>query len=388
MIGLPIVGPAESISSHFFDISRSLDSTLDALKRLFGNMGGVDTTNWAFDVSSFMVLVGESEEFRYRAMRRSVMECFAAAPIAGVQSYLHSTASLTEATGSSYFSPVGMNSAPLRNMQLEHAIRTKALLKDGNCGVYEIPQTKWNDRKCRLPPPGIILWTLFTWIALAGIFVGLILNPGLTWIGYTNVFGFVGWSIIARLIDRYRMEKVVNHTSEPERDDAIFILGRRNSCFILKGKRKDLVEWTGCGIIQRDGVLAQAAEYIMRITSLIMILFVFLTIPNGTTWDQVAFIGVNIIGQLNVLVGQILTANDYFSRLNLVNSITVPTRTHVYGVLLREFGNGQWVDEASILPRTEIWDRWRSLVATHDYRGMDSKELYEQCLSVAAKGFV
>ncbi|KAK6354593.1 hypothetical protein TWF696_003735 [Orbilia brochopaga] len=351
-------------------------------------MGGIDTTDWAFDVSSFMVLVGESEEYRYRAMRRSLMECFAAAPIAGVQSYLHSTSSLTEATGSSYFSPVGMNTAPLRNMQLEHAIRTKSLLKDGNCGVYEIPNSRWDDRRCRFPPLGIFLWTLFTWVALAGIFVGLILNPGLTWIGFTNVFGFVGWSVLARLIDRYCMEKVVHDPSEPDRDDAVFILGRRNSCFILKGKRKDLVEWTGCGVKQKNGRLAKAAEYIMRVTSLVVILFVFLTIPNGTTWDQVAFIGVNIIGQLNVLVGQILTANNYFSRLKLLKSITVPTRTHVYGVLLREFGNGQWVDEAGILPRTEIWNTWRSLVTTHDYRGMDAKKLYEECLTGAAKGYV
>ncbi|KAJ6261546.1 hypothetical protein Dda_4216 [Drechslerella dactyloides] len=350
-------------------------------------MAGIDTTNWAFDVSSFMVLVGESEEYRYRAMRRSLMECFAAAPIAGIQSYLHSTASLTEATGSTYFSPVGMNSAPLRNMQLEHAIHVKSLLKDGTCGVYQIPPSR-RDRNCGIPPLGILLWTLFTWVALAGIFVGLILNPGLTWIGYTNVFGFVGWSILARLIDRFCMDKVVNqYTSEPDRDDAVFILGRRNSCLVLKGKREDLVEWTGCGIKQRNGTLAKVAEYVMRATSLVVILFVFLTIPNGTTWDQVAFIGVNIIGQLNVLVGQILTANNYFSRLNLVKSISVPTRTHVYGVLLREFGNGQWVDEAGILPRTGVWDSWRSLVTTHDYRGMDAKKLYEECLSGAAKGF-
>ncbi|EWC47460.1 hypothetical protein DRE_00428 [Drechslerella stenobrocha 248] len=348
-----------------------------------------DAIDWAFDVSSFMVLVGESEEYRYRAMRRSITECFAAAPIAGIQSYLHSTASLAEATGRSYFSPVGMNSAPLRNMQLEHAINLKSLLADGSCAIYEIPQSrKPAQERFQLPSLAILSWVLFTWIALAGILAGLVLSSGLTWIGYANVFGFVGWSILARLIDRFCMEKVVNNTSDPDRDDAVFILGRRNSCLILKGKRRDLVEWTGHGIRQKPGRLAKAAEYFMRTTSLIVILFIFLTIPNGTTWDQVAFIGVNITGQLNVLLGQRLTANHYFSKLTLVKSVSVPTRTHVYGVLLREFGDGKWVDDAGILPRTDVWDEWRSLVTTHDYRGMDSKKLYEECLAVSIKGSV
>ncbi|KAF3932943.1 hypothetical protein ABW20_dc0101871 [Dactylellina cionopaga] len=348
----------------------------------------MSNNDWKFDVSSLMVLVGESEEYRYRAMRRSLAECLVAAPIAGVQSYLHSTISLTEATGQSYYNPTGMNSAPLRNMQLEYSIYLKSLLADGCCSVYEIPQKCCPAPVLKLPPYGILFWTIFTWTALAGIFLGLIFNSGLSWIGYTNVFGFVGWSIVARLLDRYGMEPVVNRASEPEREDAIFILGRRNSCLILKGKRRDIAQWTGCGIKQKTGQAAKAAEYFMRASALLVLLFIFITIPNGTTWDQVAFIGVNIIGQLNVVVGQRLTANRYFSKLNLIRTVSVPTRTHVYGVLIREFGSGRWVDEAGILPRTDIWDTWRSLVATHDYRGMDAKKLYDECLQMNAKGSV
>jgi len=54
------------------------------------------TTSWKFDVSSFMVLLGESEEFNYRLMRRSLPECMSAAPVAGIQSYLHSPFTLVE----------------------------------------------------------------------------------------------------------------------------------------------------------------------------------------------------------------------------------------------------------------------------------------------------
>ena len=86
---------------------------------------------WAFDVSALMVLIGEQEELRYRLAGRSLAECFVAAPVAGIQSYLRSYEILLDQSPTKYFSPYGCNSAPLRNMKLDNAIRQKGLLKDG-----------------------------------------------------------------------------------------------------------------------------------------------------------------------------------------------------------------------------------------------------------------
>lgn len=60
----------------------------------------------------------------------------------------------------------------------------------------------------------------------------------------------------------------------------------------------------------------------------------------------------------------------------------VPSRTHVYGLLLRRFGNGDWVDEAGLLPNTAIWKDWRKLVVASL---SDSKELYEKIVQEHSK---
>lgn len=336
----------------------------------------ISTTSWAFDVSSFMVLVGESEEFRYRSMRRSMVECLTAAPVVGLQSYLHSTDDLLEATGRSYFSPFGSKHAPLRNMRLVHSIYHKKLLHDGQCRVYRVPPRQTYREWSKL----ILFWTMGTWLTYCGILAGLILHPGLSWIGIGNATIFVGWSIIVRLLERHCTELASLHTSKPDEKDAIFILGRRNSCFVLEGHRGDIAKWTGRGILQKEGRYVEFLIYLMRLGSLAVIIFVFITIPNGTTWDQVAFIAVNIIGQLNVLVGQNLAASHCFSELELKNTYPAPTRTHVYAFLLRKFGDGEWVDEATLLPRTAEWRRWRALCVSST--NWDAKKLYDHCLGL------
>ncbi|KAK6531828.1 hypothetical protein TWF694_002993 [Orbilia ellipsospora] len=340
----------------------------------------MNASGWQFDVSSFMVLVGEGEEYNYRLMRRSVLECFAAAPIAGIQSYIHSTSSLAEATGLTYFSPSGMKSAPLRNMRLMRSIHQKSLLRDGNCNVYEIPVEPVPQRRINFSRLGMATWVLFTWSCLIGVFLAISRTEKLTWIGYTNVFGFVGCSIFLRLLDRYCMVVVEQETTDPDSDDAIFILGRRNSCFVLRGRRQDLAERTGYGLKQREGILAKAAEWAMRLSTLIFILFIFITIPNGTTSDQVAFIIVNIIGQVNVVLLQYLKSASYFSKLKLRKELKMETRTHVNGFLIREFGEGRWIDASGLLPQTPAWDAFRKTVAQYDPKDKDDREIYKECL--------
>lgn len=289
-------------------------------------------------------------------MRRSVVESLTAAPVVG-------------------FSPFGLKNAPLRNMRLAHSLHHKHLLRDGLCSVYRV-RPRQDRRKWPIP---MVFWTMTTWLAYSGIITGLILHPGLTWIGITNATIFVAWSIIVRLLDRYCTEPA-SLQLRPDNDDAVFILGRRNSCFILEGCNKDIAKWTGRGIRQKEGRVVEFLVYLMRLGSLAVILFVFITIPNGTTWDQVAFIAVNIIGQLNVLIGQKLAASRCFSELEEKETCPVPSRTHVYAVLLRRFGSGEWVDVASLLPQTTAWKKWRELCCSYD--SWDAKELYYHCVKL------
>jgi hypothetical protein len=85
-------------------------------------MSHASTNVWSFDLSSFMVLVGEDEESNYRLMRRSIYELLSAAPVAGLQSYLRSYSTITDKVGPTYISQLGGKSAPLRNMRLANTI--------------------------------------------------------------------------------------------------------------------------------------------------------------------------------------------------------------------------------------------------------------------------
>jgi len=92
--------------------------------------------------------------------------------------------------------------------------------------------------------------------------------------------------------------------------------------------------------------------------SLIVLLLIFTTIPNGSTVDQVAFVLLNIAAQLNVLIGQRLNGRYFLSRLSKIEDSQEDTRTHVYAKLLRRFkGVGeksQWVEVSGLLPKTEV----------------------------------
>jgi hypothetical protein len=116
----------------------------------------------------------------------------------------------------------------------------------------------------------------------------------------------------------------------------------------------------------------------MRIGSLMILLYLLVVILNGTTWDQVAFILLNTMGRLNVMLGQYLNAKACLGELEIVEDIKMPTRTHVYAYLLRRFGNGDWVDKVGLLPQTELWMRWRDYIATD--HTTDPKEQYGACI--------
>jgi hypothetical protein len=94
--------------------------------------------------------------------------------------------------------------------------------------------------------------------------------------------------------------------------------------------------------------------------------------------DQVVFIILNTMGQVNVILGQNLNAKACLGQLELVEKRKMPTRTHIYAYLLRRFGNGRWVERADLLPKTEVWMRWRDAVTSNLI--VDPKEQYGMCM--------
>lgn len=333
---------------------------------------------WNFDISSFMVFLGEQEELDYRLMRRSWVECLSAAPVAGLQSYVRSTEHLLELVGQVYVSPYGGNrAAPLRNMRFSKAISELKLLRDGNCIFYRIPSSPRNPKGPILDLRKV-LWTIITWIILLGLAMTLILHrESSSWIGFANCFLFPGWSVALRTAEKCCTGLAPIQPSRPNDHDAAVFLGRRNSCLVIEGSRADVSKWTGQGLRSKPDPISTHCQVFMRFGSLAVLLFVFSTVPNGTFLDQITFIALNILAQVNVKVGSYLNASSTIASVELVSRTPMPTRTHVYGYLIRYFGNGNWVDEVGLLPNSRAWRQWRKLVNTSS---IDAKELYESCV--------
>ena len=338
--------------------------------------------NWNFDVSSLSVLIGEQLELQYRLSRRSLWQCISAAPVVGLQNYIRSYDLLLEPGSLTYSNPYGCAKAPLRNVQLENAIKLNNLLEDTNFNVYTIPPQK---------PPcnryNIILnvWSAVTWLIYGGILAFAILAPHTTWIGIANVTILTGWSIIVRVIEYFNVvpskAKKVNKPGDP---DAIYILGRDNSGFVLKGSREDIKRWVTRGLIyksykSRIPGTTQLFQGFTRFTSLLVLLFVFSTLPNGHTMDQLAFIILNAMAQVNVLLGQWLNSVSCMSELHFeeTSSCKVVTRTDVYGRLIKEFkdvNDGEWITALDLLPKTRKWSDWKTKFL--DDVDQDPKDLY------------
>ncbi|KAF2099284.1 hypothetical protein NA57DRAFT_55257 [Rhizodiscina lignyota] len=332
---------------------------------------------WQFDVSSFMVLLGESEEVNFRMMRRTLSECLSAAPVAGLQNYLRSTSQLYESVGQTYISPFGGKTAPLRNMRTAKTISHLDLLKHASCTVYRIKpradesilrQIHWQSQA----------WVVLTWICFAAIMSVLCYVRTSTWIGISTCAVFTGWSILLRLLERQFIQNSQNKPSRPHSNDAVIFMGSRNSCLVLEGTRGDICDWTGLGVQPVDSNLAKISHRMSWVGSFIALLIVFIAIPNGSSTDQLAFVALNLLGQANVMIGQRLNAGSCLTKLEKANDEPAQTRTHVYGFLLRRFGNGKWVDDMHLVPKTEIWQMWRQRVIKEDTR--DPKQLYEEIL--------
>ena len=118
-----------------------------------------------------------------------------------------------------------------------------------------------------------------------------------------------------------------------------------------------------------------------RFTSLLVLLFVFSTLPNGHTMDQLAFIILNAMAQVNALLEQWLNSVSCMSELHFekTSSCKVVTRTDVYGRLIREFkdvNDGEWITALDLLPKTKKWGVWKTKFL--DDVDQDPKDLYNR----------
>lgn len=345
-----------------------------------------DKQPWTFDVSSLMVLIGENEESNYRLSRRSLLQCISMVPVVGLQNYIRPYDLLLEPGTLNYFSPYGCKSAPLRNIRLTNAIRHNQLLRDQRYTVYRIPnktnpQSAASKASARWYSLCLAAWVMFTWILFGGLLVFIILDPDTTWIGSATCGAFTGWSIILRLIERMNIEPgEIPKVTDPDEHDAIYILGRSSAAFILEGTRRDIKRWTAQGLVYKSsgafGIPPWLWQGFTRVGSLLMLLFIFSVIPNGSTMDQVAFIIQNVLAQLNVFLGQRLNSFCCLSELESVQNLHMETRTHMYAEVVRRFNtvNTNWIEHSGLLPKTDIWDMWRAEIV--EAVDCDAKDVY------------
>jgi hypothetical protein len=269
-------------------------------------------------------------------------------------------------------------------------LKINKLLEDGQYTVYKIPTncSKSNsiDRKSET---FLALWTCATWAFFAGLILGICKSNQKTWVSLATCTTFTGWSIIIRLIEYVNVVPSTSgrdHVNDPNALDAVFIMGHSNSAFVLEGSRKDVKSWTSSGLVYREsplGIPASVWQLFTRMGSLMVLLSFLTSIPNGSTADQVAFVILNIVAQANVLIGQWANSQCVLSKLSMIESISDPqnvTRTHIYAKLIRRFRQTEdvheWVEASNILPRTEVWNRWKVQIKEDDQK--DPKKLYRE----------
>ncbi|RDW74189.1 hypothetical protein BP5796_07631 [Coleophoma crateriformis] len=360
-------------------------------------MSATSLNPWAFDVTSLMVLIGDQEEGRLRSSRSSWIEVLIAAPVAGIQNYLKSYDAISTVAQREYFSPFGCNKAPLRNAKLDSTIKNLRLLDEGKYFVYTIKDDagKKVHRHIYLHS----LWLTLTWCWFGGLVAFWYnapfgdLPPG-TWKGITNISVLTGWSIIVRTIELVMVE-ALEKANEPDSNSkdattpgGIFFLGKRNSGLVILGTRQAIKLWTSSRLEYDEGttysILNRHVQIFIRIGTILVLLLVFVTVPNGSTTDQLVFILLNILGQANVFLGIRLNARSCKGQLDEQTALNdkkgvVKYRTQVYGYLIREFDGKDadpgWIDKSEMLPKTNVWEEFQTAVIKD--KVTDPKVIYD-----------
>jgi hypothetical protein len=345
-----------------------------------------DQQPWSFDVSSLMVLIGESDQLNYRLSQRSLLApCLVMVPVVGLQNYVRSYDLLLDPSSLNYYSPYDVKGAPLRNIQLATALKGAKLLEDKMYSVYRI-NPDGNQKELRKLYVLQVSWVAGTWLLFGGLLAFCLLVPDTTWISLASCVGFTGWSILLRLMEYFNVmpsQVAPGSVTDADKEDAAFIMGRDNSAFVLMGMRGAVKDWTSRGLEYRKDFLHVPTwlwQSFTHIGSLLMLLFIFSSVPNGSTMDQVAFIILNGLAQLNVYFGQWLNSRYCLAQLSVEETGHVPTRTHVYAKLLRRFylldKTDDWIEASGILPKTKVWNTWKTEVVAKPDR--DAKSLYEE----------
>jgi hypothetical protein len=196
------------------------------------------------------------------------------------------------------------------------------------------------------------------------------------------LYGVVRLAPVRRIFQHNSRAGRQENVTNPDETDAVFIMGRNNSAFVLEGSRKDVKDWTARSLLYKDrpGIPSSVWQGFTRLGSFLVLLFIFSAILNGSTVDQVAFILLNGMAQMNVLVSQQLNSQRCLSKLRKLEDTQEKTRTHIYARLLRRFRNAEqkkkWVGASGLLPKTDIWDKWRVQVVLDNQK--DPKELYKE----------
>ncbi|KAI1263462.1 hypothetical protein F5Y18DRAFT_438147 [Xylariaceae sp. FL1019] len=306
---------------------------------------------WSLDASSFLVLLGENEELGFRRARNRLPDILTLAPVSGLQPYLRSLTALMDVEARGYISPYAQ------------MLVKQSLLEDGLVSIYSINGTSSTSTAYRL-------------IALS------------SWLVTSNLLAFAVWSDYLRVVDAVLIVPATTTNSFPDNSDAAIFLGGRKSAFVLEGPRRDICRWTGLGLRHRTlpgpwRHLMTALVALARIGTFLLLSFMFMTIPNGTTDDQVVFIVYIIFGQLSTSLAIHRHTRQTRLQPRHVVDIAVLTRTHVYVAMLRRYKHDGWVDEVDILPKTPIWTLWSQRVA---YEPGDAKKLWEECARAYSNG--
>lgn len=338
---------------------------------------------WSLESSALMVLVGGYAETQYRASRSTLIEALVAAPLAGLHTYIERHDHGLNLARQKYFSPYGCKWAPLRNVRSQVDINYLSLLEDGRFTVYEIPKDPKPHSHSEYRP--MILWLGFTWVCLAGLGLLLLFAPRTgvlplgTWIGGLNIGVLVGWSVLVRVIEYFVVRGLIRHnwtqyTHDNNQPDGIIMLGRGGgSGLVITGGRRHIKDWT-TGTLDYDkghtfNIGNRHWHTFIRCGTAVVLCMVLVTISNGSTTDQTAFVLFNILGWVNVFVGLQMSSMKHMQELKEAVTWTktdVKNRTEVHASIIRYFESRaevdqpdqDWVEKSEMLPRTSVWTDW------------------------------
>ncbi|KAI1111775.1 hypothetical protein F5Y14DRAFT_300490 [Nemania sp. NC0429] len=332
--------------------------------------------SWNLDVSAFLVLLSKNQEVAFRRANKRLSDVLSLAPVSGLQGYLQSYMSVVDVQDREYISPYGRKRAPLRDMRLAQMIARTGVLDDGHVTTYQIDNDAQPSAQSRRMVVRCWLVTITSWILFSALILIAFQASSITWVGKSNLLALGIWSVFLRVLDAVSLTPSESKPLFPDRPDAVIFLGRRNSAFILEGTREDVLQWTGLGLRYRTAWGLKYLHIISRIGTLLLLAFMFLTIPSGSSDDRALFFSYNVLGQLNTWLGLHMHTRRTFLELEPLSKIPVATRTHVYAVLLRRFQEEKgWTEYVNILPRTPVWNEWRRQVVEVDE---DAKVLWER----------